>query len=153
MKGDLGLKEFLITYKGIALYEDNLILVRANSTKEALTKFHDYMVNNMELFVLFEDCLTGTLEGEYFDSINKGTDEKFDWNETIERFLRSKKGFDNKRRFKNLDLDKFVHECLDITSDIKACYNKASKETKEAIFIWMHEGIDALNLAKFRVLE
>ena len=143
------MKDFLITYKGIALYEDNLILVRANSTKEALTKFHDYMLNGKEMFESFEDRLMATLEGEYFDSINKGTDEKFDWNETIERFIRSKKGFDNKRRFKNLDLDKFVHECLDESID----YNESSNETKEAIFIWMYEGIEALNLGKFRVVK
>ena len=146
------MKDFLIKYKNIALYEDNLIIVIANSSKEAITKFYDNMVNSIDMFELFQEFLTGSVEGEYFDAIHEGHNEEFDWDEAIERFIRSKKGFNDKRKFKDLDLDKFVQECFNILSDT-SIYEKVSNETKESIFKWMYEDIGALNLNKIRVLD
>ena len=146
------MKDFLIKHKDISLYEYNLIIVRANSSKEAINKFYDNMVNSIDMFELFQEFVTCSVEGEYFDAIHEGHNEEFDWDEAIERFIRSKKGFNDKRKFKDLDLDKFVQECFNILSDT-SIYEKVSNETKESIFKWMYEDIGALNLNKIRVLE
>lgn len=146
------MKDFLIKYKGISLYEDDLIIVKANSVKEAINKFHDNMINNIDMFELLQEFLSSSVESEYFESIHKGCDEEFDWDKAIEKFIRSKKGFNDKRKFKDLDLDKFIQECFEILSDTSS-YNKVSNETKESIFIWMYEEIGALNLNKVKVLE
>ncbi|WP_160687486.1 hypothetical protein [Clostridium sp. C2-6-12] len=146
------MKDFLIKYKGISLYEEDLFIVKASSVKDAVSKFRDYMIKDIGMFELFQDFLPSIVEGEYFEAINNECDEEFDLDQAIERYIRSKKGFNDKRRFKNLDLDKFIVECFNILSD-PSIYYRVSNETKEAIFGWIYEEVGALNLNKIRVLE
>ena len=146
------MKDFLIKYEDITLYEECLTIVKANSEKEAIKKFHDHMINSIDIFEEFGECLDGYIQHEYIEYTIKGNKEEFDWDKATEIFIRSEKGFSDKRRFKGLDLDKLVQECLNILSDT-SIYNEVSNETKESIFKWMYEDIGALNLNKIRVLE
>lgn len=146
------MKDFLIKYEGIALYEENLIIVNANSMKEAINKFHDNMINSIELFEDFEEFFGSYIQDQYIKHTIKGNKEEFDWDKATDTFIRSEKGFGDKRRFKELDLDKFVKECFDILSDTNI-YNKISNETKESIFKWIYKDVGAVNLNKVRVLK
>lgn len=48
------MKKYLITYANISVCEEYLMIVKANSAKEAICKFHDYKINNIELYEDFE---------------------------------------------------------------------------------------------------
>jgi len=146
------MKDFLIKYDGITLYEEGLIIVKANSVKDAINKFHDYMISSTDLIEEFEESLCGYIDYEYIEYISKRNKDDFDWDKATDAFIRSEKGFIDKRRFKGLDLDKFVQECFYILSD-ESVYTEVSNETKELIFKWMYKDIAAVNLNKVRVLE
>lgn len=146
------MKDFLIKYEGIALYEENLIIVKANSMKDAISKFHIHMINSMDMFEDFQEFLGGYIQDDYIKFTIKETKEEFDWDKATEEFIRSEKGFIDKRRFKELDLDKFVQECFYILSD-ESIYSEVSNETKEVIFKWMYKDIGAVSLNKVRVLK
>ena len=153
INGGVGMKDFLIKYEGIALYEENLIIVKANSMKDAINKFHVNMINSIDMFEEFGECLGGYIQHEYIEYTIKGNKEEFDWDKATEIFIRSEKGFSDKRRFKGLDLDKLVQECLNILSDTSSYYNKISNETKESIFKWMYKDIGTVSLNEIKVLE
>ena len=48
------MKKYLITYANISVCEEYLMIVKANSAMEAICKFHDYKINNIELYEDFE---------------------------------------------------------------------------------------------------
>ncbi|MBC2438282.1 hypothetical protein HGI33_18195 [Clostridium saccharobutylicum] len=130
-------------------YEEELIVVKANSVKEAIHKFHDYKINSEEMYERFENWVSSSLENDYFEWISEKGKDEYDWNSAIEKFFRSKKVFGNKRKYKDINVDKVVKERMGENSD----WNEVSNETKESIFIWLYEDIGALNLNKVRVLE
>jgi len=146
------MKDFLMKYENITLYEEYLTIVKANSEKEAINKFHDHMINSIDMFEEFGEFLGGYIQDKYIKYTIKGNKEEFDWDKATDIFIRSEKGFSDKRRFKGLDLDKLVQECLNILSDT-SIYNEVSNETKESIFKWMYKDIGSVSLNKIRVLE
>jgi hypothetical protein len=112
------------------------------------------MINSIDLLEGFAESLGCYIQHEYINQMvygNKDEDE-FDWDKATEAFIRSEKGFIDKRRFKGIDLDKFIKECFDILSE-ESTYSEVSSETKELIFKWMYKDIDAVNLNKVRVLN
>ena len=150
------MKKYLITYANISVCEEYLMIVKANSVKEAICKFHDYKINNIELYEDFEEAVDGNIEGDYFKWINNGNKCEYDWDSAIDKFLKSKHVFGNKRKYKEINLNKVVEECNSIVAE---CRNKDfdlskySIETKESIFRWMFEYLEALNMDKFKVIE
>lgn len=69
-------------------------------------------------------------------------------------YLESNNGFKNKNKFKNLNLDKFIEECLNnIMFNRNIDPNSISLESKEAIYRYLYECFEALNIKKLRVIE
>ena len=56
VKGVNKIKKYLITYANISICEEYLMIVKANSAKEAINKFHDYEINSKELYENFEEA-------------------------------------------------------------------------------------------------
>lgn len=142
------MKNYLIKQDS-SVYRGELTIVKANSAKEAVNKFLNYRLNSKEMYEEFEEGVSSYLEGDYFDWMCKDGIGEYDWDSVTENFLRSKKAFGDKRRFKGLDLEKVVRECMSDNLSL----SKASDETKKAIFNWMHGLVEALDLSKFKIIE
>lgn len=156
VKGVNKIKKYLITYANISICEEYLMIVKANSAKEAINKFHDYEINSKELYENFEEAVDASLEGEYFEWMNSGSKGEYDWDSAIETFFKSKKVFGNKKKYKGITLNKVVEECKSLVGECRKKdfdLSKYSMETKESIFRWMYEYLEALNMDKFKVIE
>ena len=144
------MKEFMINYNGMYLCELFTVIVRAKSAKEAIAKFHNERINSDEMIDDFMEAINAAIENKYFEHLSNDNEDEFDYDLHIEAFLRSNKGFKNKRKFKELDLDSFVKECLDFGNNK---INELSLDAKEAIYKYLYESVEALNIKKFRVIE
>lgn len=144
------MKEFMINYKGMHLSEIFTVIVKAKSAKEAIIKFHNERINSDEMIDDFMDNINGAIENKYFKHLCDGIEKEFDWDSHLEDFLRSNKGFKNKRKFKDLDLDSFIKECLAFANNE---VEELSLDAKEAIYKYLYESVEALNIKKFRVIE
>ncbi|WP_027635905.1 hypothetical protein [Clostridium butyricum] len=150
------MKKYLITYANISVCEEYLMIVKANSAKEAINKFHDYKINSLELYEDFEEAVDASLEGDYFEWMNNGSKGEYDWDSAIEAFFKSKKVFGNKKKYKGINLNKVIEESKNLVSECRSkdfYLSQYSMETKESIFRWMYEYLEALNMDKVKVIE
>lgn len=150
------MKKYLITYANISVCEECLMIVKANSSKEAINKFHNYKINSIKLYEDFEEVVGASLEDGYFDWINNMNKGEYDWDSAIETFFRSKKVFGNKKKYKEINLNKVVEECKSLVEECRSKnfdLSKYSMDTKESIFRWMYEYLEALNMDKIKVIE
>ncbi|EDT76337.1 hypothetical protein [Clostridium butyricum] len=150
------MKNYLITYANISVCEEYLMIVKANSAKEAINKFHDYKINSVELYEDFEEAVDASLEGDYFEWMNNGSKGEYNGYSAIDTFFKSKRVFGNKAKYKGINLNKVVEECKSLVSECRSKefdLSQYSMETKESIFRWMYEYLEALNMEKFKVIE
>lgn len=144
------MNEYLMSYNRMAMFEPNLNLVKADSAKEAEKKFHDSKINDSDMYDDFFNAVIGLIEESYFDWLCcDERNEEFNWKDAMEKFFRSQKGFGDKFKFREFNIDKVINECIDEDID----FMEKSDETKEAIFKWMFESLEALNVKKFNVIE
>ncbi|HII4398165.1 hypothetical protein WHY64_15900 (plasmid) [Clostridium perfringens] len=141
------MKEFIINYNNMPLSEFTTIIVKANSVKEAINKFHNEKINSKEMLYDFSDCLDFALEEDYFSFLSKNEGAEYDWYTAMKVYLESNNGFKNKNKFKNLNLDKFIEECWNnIMFNRNIDPNSISLESKEAIYRYLYECVEALNI-------
>lgn len=103
------MKEFIINYNNMPLSKFTTIIVKANSVKEAINKFHNEKINSKEMLYNLSDCLDFALEEDYFSFLSKNEGVEYDWYTAMKVYLESNNGF------KNLNLDKFIEACWNNT--------------------------------------